>query len=361
MKTYFKKSILFFAVPLFVFASCKEQATVGYTIDGTIAGTEGKVYLTVFEGKMPSRIDSAEVVNGTFSFKGTRDIPILAAIETPDAPVVRFFLENSPIVISGNLDDADHITISGSVTEDTYRKYRAHIDSVENAFFSDSVALSNEQVADSLEKVIDGMRMQFVEANPGSVAAAYVLYRELSYGMGYEDLYKAVEKFTPEVRKSVYVDMVNSMAGALKKTAVGQHYTDFSVPDKDGNPVALSSVVGEGKYVLLDFWASWCPPCRAESPNMVAAYKEYAPKGFEIFAVSLDKNKEAWLKGIEQLNLGWKHASELKFWESQPAEIYGVRSIPSNILIGPDGTIIARNLMGEDLQNKLAELLNAKP
>lgn len=199
---------------------------------------------------------------------------------------------------------------------------------------------------------------EFVKANPGSVVAAYVLYRELSYYMPYDELYQAVAAFDEPVKQSVYLKLVASMADAQKKTSIGQHYTDVSAPDRDGKELALSSVVGPGKYVLLDFWASWCPPCRAESPYMVAAYKEFAPKGFEIYAVSLDKTKEAWQKGIADLNLGWKHVSELKFWDSKAAEMYGVRSIPANILIGPDGTILARNLMGNDLYAKLAELLN---
>ncbi len=190
------------------------------------------------------------------------------------------------------------------------------------------------------------------------MVAAYVLYRELSYYMPYDELYQAVAAFDEPVKQSVYLKLVASMADAQKKTSIGQHYTDVSAPDRDGKELALSSVVGPGKYVLLDFWASWCPPCRAESPYMVAAYKEFAPKGFEIYAVSLDKTKEAWQKGIADLNLGWKHVSELKFWDSKAAEMYGVRSIPANILIGPDGTILARNLMGNDLYAKLAELLN---
>ena len=330
-----KAKLLFAGALALIFLACGQKPqSEGYTITGEIAGVTGKVYLTLFEGKMPQRIDSTEVVNGTFSFTGKQPLPMLASIDTPEhGAILRFFLEMA-------------------------RKYRADIDSISEVFYSDSAAVSTPAGRDSLEKLINARRMEFVKANPGSVVAAYVLYRELSYYMPYDELYQAVAAFDEPVKQSVYLKLVASMADAQKKTSIGQHYTDVSAPDRDGKELALSSVVGPGKYVLLDFWASWCPPCRAESPYMVAAYKEFAPKGFEIYAVSLDKTKEAWQKGIADLNLGWKHVSELKFWDSKAAEMYGVRSIPANILIGPDGTILARNLMGNDLYAKLAELLN---
>ena len=355
-----KAKLLFAGALALIFLACGQKPqSEGYTITGEIAGVTGKVYLTLFEGKMPQRIDSTEVVNGTFSFTGKQPLPMLASIDTPEhGAILRFFLENSPITNTGSAAAPDRISVLGSASEEMARKYRADIDSISEVFYSDSAAVSTPAGRDSLEKLINARRMEFVKANPGSVVAAYVLYRELSYYMPYDELYQAVAAFDEPVKQSVYLKLVASMADAQKKTSIGQHYTDVSAPDRDGKELALSSVVGPGKYVLLDFWASWCPPCRAESPYMVAAYKEFAPKGFEIYAVSLDKTKEAWQKGIADLNLGWKHVSELKFWDSKAAEMYGVRSIPANILIGPDGTILARNLMGNDLYAKLAELLN---
>ena len=335
-----KAKLLFAGALALIFLACGQKPqSEGYTITGEIAGVTGKVYLTLFEGKMPQRIDSTEVVNGTFSFTGKQPLPMLASIDTPEhGAILRFFLENSPITITGSADAPDRISVLGSTSEEMARKYRADIDSISEVFYSDSAAVSTPAGRDSLEKLINARRMEFVKANPGSVVAAYVLYRELSYYMPYDELYQAVAAFDEPVKQSVYLKLVASMADAQKKTSIGQHYTDVSAPDRDGKELALSSVVGPGKYVLLDFWASWCPPCRAESPYMVAAYKEFAPKGFEIYAVSLDKTKEAWQKGIADLNLGWKHVSELKFWDSKAAEMYGVRSIPANILIGPDGT-----------------------
>ena len=147
------------------------------------------------------------------------------------------------------------------------------------------------------------------------------------------------------------------------RTDVGQPYRDIAAPTPAGDTLSLRQAVEDpaNKCVLVDFWASWCPPCRAEIPNLVTAYKEFHSKGFEIYAVSLDKNRKAWLDGIKMFKMDWPQVGTLKFWESAAAETYGVRSIPSNVLIGPDGTILARNLMGSALLQKLGELLVPQP
>lgn len=355
-----KIKLLFTGLVAIFIVACGQSQTQqkGYTISGEIAGLSGKVYLTVFEGKMPQRIDSTEANNGTFSFKGNQALPIFAAIETESGPLLRFFLENSPITIHGSANDPEAINVLGSTSESLYRAYLTEIDSAKKVIYADSAALATVSGRDSLENLVNRQRREFVKGHPNSVVAAYILYRELSYYMSYEELYAAVAAFDEPIQQSVYLQLVASMADAQKKTAVGQHFTDITLPDQQGTPLALSSLIGPDKYVLLDFWASWCGPCRAEAPYMVAAYKKFAPKGFDIYAVSLDKDADAWKKGIANLDLTWKHVSELRFWESSAAEAYGVRSIPSNVLIGPDGTIVARNLMGHDLYNKLAELLD---
>lgn len=351
-----KKLVLWAGAVLWMTA-CSPKVETGYTVQGNLAGLTGKVYLTVYEGKLPTRIDSAEVVNGAFTFKGTRDLAIYAAVEDAEKPLVRFFLENAPISIEGSVDHLQQVAVNGSPTTDQYLAYRAEMDSVTRVLYIDSLARNNHHAEDSMMQLVNAYKMNYIQAHPLSVAAAYALYREVSYYLPYEQLFQAVAGFDPSVQGSVYLKLVSSMAEALQKTAVGQKYTDVAAPNAEGDTVALSSVVGPGKYVLLDFWASWCPPCRAESPVMVAAYEKYAPKGFEIYAVSLDKTKEAWLKGIKDLKLNWIHVSDLQFWTSAAADTYGVRSIPSNVLIGPDGTILARNLMGEQLEAALAEYL----
>lgn len=359
MKKYLISSIVAAAV----LCSCAQpKQQTGYRIDGEIAGVAGKVYLTVFEGKLPRVIDSAEVKNGAFEFSGDCAVPIFAAVETPDVPLVRFFLENSPMIrIVGTADRPQDIRVTGSATEDLYRQFLGQADSVAKLLDSDSVKLSSTRIAFDLEKQRDSLGRVFVRKHSGSVAAAYVLFRGLSYEMSAKEIRQALDGLTPPASASVYAELLEKMVAALARTEPGQKYVDISVPDTAGVELPLSRFVGEGKYVLLDFWASWCPPCRAEIPNLVTAYKEFHSKGFEIYAVSLDKNRKAWLDGIKMFKMDWPQVGTLKFWESAAAETYGVRSIPSNVLIGPDGTILARNLMGSALLQKLGELLVPQP
>ena len=142
-----------------------------------------------------------------------------------------------------------------------------------------------------------------------------------------------------------------------KRTSIGQMAADFTQADTLGNPVSLSSL--RGKYLLVDFWASWCGPCRAENPNVVNAFNKYKDKGFSVLGVSLDRPgaKAAWLKAIHDDKLAWTHVSDLQFWNNAVAQLYGIQSIPQNLLLDPTGRIIGKNLRGQDLHNKLEEVL----
>jgi len=154
-----------------------------------------------------------------------------------------------------------------------------------------------------------------------------------------------------------YVLSLRKKVEKAKKTAIGVIAPEISLPSTEGKEIALSSL--RGKYVLIDFWAAWCGPCRKESPNMVALYNQYHDKGFEIYSVSLDQKKESWLKAIKDDGLGkWTHVSDLKYWNSVAAQDYGVQAIPFTILIDKEGKIIAKNLRGNDLKKKISDLLD---
>jgi peroxiredoxin len=155
----------------------------------------------------------------------------------------------------------------------------------------------------------------------------------------------------------VYSKFLEDYLAILKRTSVGQPYVPFSMADSAGVEIALAGLTGTN-YLLVDFWASWCSPCREENPNLVALYNEYHEKGFDIFGVSFDSRRERWLQAIADDQLTWTHVSDLKGWENAAGKLYGIRSIPSNVLLDPNGVIIARNLRGEDLRNKLKEIFD---
>jgi thiol-disulfide isomerase/thioredoxin len=147
-----------------------------------------------------------------------------------------------------------------------------------------------------------------------------------------------------------------SLNSSTQHLQAGSEALEIAEPNPEGDTIPLSSL--RGKYVLLDFWASWCGPCRKENPTLVSNYNKYKSKGFEIYQVSLDKDKNAWLQAIKDDNLNWTHVSDLKFWNSYPAKLYQVQSIPANFLLDPEGKIIASNLRGQALDNKLKEIFS---
>ncbi|HMP91660.1 MAG TPA: TlpA disulfide reductase family protein, partial [Phnomibacter sp.] len=170
------------------------------------------------------------------------------------------------------------------------------------------------------------------------------------------ELGKFYDTLSPAVKQSFFGKKIGDIVKASKSTEIGNMAPDFTLNNPDGKPVSLSSL--RGQYVLVDFWASWCGPCRQENPNVVKAYQAYKSKGFTILGVSLDKDRDPWLEAIKKDKLTWEQVSDLKFWQSPVVELYGIRGIPANVLLDKEGKIIAKNLRGADLEAKLAEVLN---
>ncbi len=336
------KSFFTFAFIATLIIGCQSSGNK-FNITADIAGTSEAVTLSVLQGKQPVVIDTAEQQNNQYVFTGKVDLPVLATLTANGKSSKPFFLENSTIKITWSVERPQEITISGSESQNQYLNYLA---------LRDSISKTDHDGTKKLAYQVD-----FVKNNPTSVPALYVLFRELSYQLSVEELDTYLHLFDTTLLFSPYAQLLSEKIDAMKRVAVGQPYIDFSLPDTTGNMIALSSVIGKSKYVFLDFWASWCPPCRAEKPNVVKAYNTYKSKGFEIFSVSLDKTAEAWKTAIKTGHLSWFHVSSLKHWDSEPAKLYGVGSIPSNFLLDSNGVIVAHNLYGQELHDKLAELL----
>lgn len=292
---------------------------------------DGKIYLKSFRNKMFFDVDTAEIKEGKFIFKGEVDQPLLfgLATESMNYPV-QFFLENKSLELKIG-EEGETLTIQDSPLNDLFQE--------------------NAGKVEEMGYDIDALISKY----PDSPVAAYFLYRYFTYQLSLDDLKATRAKISPALADCPYVKDLDGIIKQLEHVQIGQVAPEFSLPDTAGVSVALSDF--RGKYVLLDFWASWCPPCRRENPNVVKAFQQYKDKNFTIIGISLDRDRKKWLKAIADDRLTWTHVSDLKYWDSEIPALYGVRGIPANVLLDPEGVIIAKNITGEDLQNTLKEVI----
>lgn len=328
-----------------------------------------KAYLSDYKNGEMVVLDSSDIKDGKFSFKGKLDLPEARYISFNEGKEkFSVFVENSKIVISGSISSPDSIKITGSASQKTVDEFKtglksheAILDEIVERYYAAEESGQKEELEkiDAEYNLADSIKLKFIEEfiakNSSTVVAPFLSLRYLLSGYEIAQIETLVASFKDDAKKSVYTTNITDRLTVLKNSQGGSPAPEFSMNDADGNPIALSSF--KGKYVLIDFWASWCGPCRAENPNVVAAYKKFNKKGFDIFGVSLDDNKEKWLEAIKKDGLTWKHVSDLQGWGNAAAKIYGVNSIPHSVLLDKEGVIIAKNLRGEELLKKLEEVV----
>lgn len=330
MKHFFV-TVYLAVVAIGLFCGCNHKPS--YTINGTINKDSGMMYLQNFRNKMFFVVDSVPIVDGTFRFKGQVEQPDLFGLTTDrDEAFSPFyvFVENSPITVAIDTTGRGKAVVSGSAEHDLFEYYLSH---------SDDFDITS-----------------FIQKNPASSAAAYILYRMYSTDLSAGQLEEHVAMFDSAVQDLSFLNELRTIIETKRSVEPGHTAINFSGITPEGKEISLEDF--HGNYLLLDFWASWCGPCRRANPYKVKAYNLFHEKGLNILSVSLDRDREDWLKGIEVDGLTWNHVSDLKFWDSEPARLYGIRSIPSNVLIDPNGVIIAGNLYKEALLDKLGEIFN---
>lgn len=293
--------------------------------------SSGKVYLQKFHNKMYFVIDSAEIVDGRFEFNSVTTIPEIygLSLDTTGSTLQLFVDEHIATVQLDSSSYYRNSIVSGSKLHDLFVEY-------------------NRQRGVKVD--------EFIRDHPTSLVSAYVLYRFYSYRLTPDEIKANIQLLDPSLWDTPYVNVLRELTETLETVSVGKQAPDFSLPDTAGNTVLLSELIGD-KYLLLDFWASWCGPCRRENPHVVEAFHRFKDKGFDVVGVSLDRQRDSWLAAIEADGLHWTNVSDLLFWDSAPARLYGVRAIPANFLIDKNGVIIAKNLRGQDLHDTLEELL----
>lgn len=358
-----KKIFIFLLVfPLFGFSQTKKVTKTpvqkGFVISGNVTGFADGTPVSFLNEQTSLPEKQASIKKGKFVIKGQMKEPGFKMLKFDDQPyVVNIFLDNSNVKISGNKKAIDKLIIKGSPSHTLFTEYLNALKPYEKIFLPNAEFDSN--AVENVEKI----SVQFVKKHPTSYVALLAVIRMVQANQDAakaQEVFKIISDSVQSSQLGQYLNqqlqgIVNQQIQESKINPIGSVIKDFSQKDTSGNMVKVSSF--RGKYVLLDFWASWCRPCRMENPNVVAAYNKFHDKNFTILSVSLDQAKPAWLDAIKMDGLTWSHVSDLKGWNNEVAGLFQITSIPQNLLIDPDGKIIAKNLRGPLLDSKLTALL----
>lgn len=368
------KQIFAIIAAVALMASC--SSGTGYKINGTVDVPELEgtyVYIQDIAVRDINKIDSVIITNGKFELEGDAANTVVRYIAF-DPQVVgkmstQIVLEPGAISV---VADSESITVSGTKLNDALVAQNNSLSEKRNAVMEISKKFQassqdgsmtpelEEELMEQYNSIQDEMTgsvVAFIKSNINNELGKFLFITNataLDLDVREEILALSDEEY--KTRDGVK-EIIESIENA-KRVAVGQKFVDFTMKDTEGNSVSLSDYAGKGKYVLVDFWANWCGPCRQEMPNVVKAYKEFKDKGFEVVGVSLDRSQDEWEKGIADLDMTWVQMSDLGFWDSPVVGLYAIRGIPHTVLLDGEGTIIAKDLRGQELHEKLAELLN---
>jgi len=367
---------------LLILNSCGDSKRSGsFELKGTLADSKGEtIYLEKLMNPAPILVDSTSIdEQGNFEFKNYTPKIGFYRIKTSAQNFAMLVLDSADkVTVTGNIKDLGNTyKVTGSAETKLFMEYneiskinKIQIDSLNSAFQTAMQSLKMDSLKmDSLSNIFQPP-YEAIMARSNALMAEKIkgntsMYASIMAIQGmepdkYTEVYKALaEGLNKKFPKDKTVRMFSESVAKVLMTIEGQEAPEINLPTPDDKELALSSF--RGKIVLIDFWASWCGPCRKEMPNVVRVYKKYKDKGFEIYGVSLDQDKEKWVEAIAKDGITWPQVSDLKYWDCEPAKIYGVSGIPFTVLINKEGKIIAKGLRGPELEKAIENALAGTP
>jgi peroxiredoxin len=371
MKKYF---LLFLIIPATLFAQTKKTATKkktaavksvsvkkesaakavkpvdGFIINGNIAGLADGTSVQLLNGSTGVPEQTTTSQKGKFSFTGkvaSPDFKLIVFNSQP--PYITVFADNSEISITGSKDAIDNAEIKGSASQNDFAAFTKTVKPYEEL-----IAGKGRYEVQFMDEAASAMET-FIKGHNSAYITPLAIYRYNQVTGDYAKLEEMYNSLVGDVKTTAMANYLSQQIAENKKAAYGMQVADFSQADTSGKNISLSNF--KGKYVLVDFWASWCGPCRAENPNVVNTFTKFKDKNFTVLGVSLDRTKQPWLDAIAADGLTWTHVSDLQFWNNAVAQQFGIQSIPQNLLLDPEGKLVGKNLRGSALEYKLTKLL----